>query len=445
VKSLATLEQRAVCERHLQARLYLYDRLLRSDTSALPPEVSAEITANNAACLLLLLHVQWLLGAGKAGSAPGTIKQLFIQDESVWSPEFRGFLNVQLAHLVLDGAEPDFIEQWDEASKRGIELEAPLDRILELARIVRDFQAQQPQATVASLRRVTGVDGGAAAALYLLARVYEQIALPLEEKESYSQWRLALAKLHGCSVSELAGRLCTQNPSMERAILTGVDRWLQLLQASGAQSDVNEVVSDFEKAGYTREFSALKVDRERLQGYLCRFVSKDDAGKETELQAQISQILTTSELRGACLIVRDEGGTDLEKLPPCDSVTLEAGLLALLPEQLSQASLMVLHEIVTEDASQNRKWVICYDQSEPRDALAIGLLPLDAELSVVYARAVVFDTRLDSTKDEAWLRSTTKLAAKSFDAQKSEAVRGAVRRIADQISPAGSMRGVTEL
>jgi len=79
------------------------------------------------------------------------------------------------------------------------------------------------------------------------------------------------------------------------------------------------------------------------------------------------------------------------------------------------------------------------------DALAVGLLVMDGEISIVFARAIVFDTRLDPAKDQNWFQSTIRLLGQSFDPQKTGVIRDAVRRIADQLSSGGSGVQVLEL
>jgi hypothetical protein len=432
-----------VCETELHTRLFLYNLILKRDTSAVPDNVVDELRNNFIACLTLLVNVQWRLRATR--NLTGTVRQLLSEDLPSVSSETRQFVGEQIVHLLLDNADGALLSAVADVGT-ALELSDTLARIVQLAECATDYKPHQPPSTISALKSLATTESEAGvAAHYLLARIYHDLSLPFEERECYASWMVGLARQYQRSAADLAGAVSGNNLAMERVIKQGAIRWLHLLTASGAYADVNQVIEEFKRAGYRDDFESLRVDQGRQPGYEFRSVMRDEVSKNGEMKVLISEIITSSIRQGACVVVRDEANSDVAQFPTVTSVSPEMEILSRLPDQLSRAGMMVLPEIIDEGILHKRKWVVCVDQSRPMDALAVGVLPMETEFSVVYARAIVFDTKLDPAKDQNWFQTTIRLLGQGFDGQKTGIVREAVRRVADQISTGRSSVQVLEL
>jgi hypothetical protein len=420
------------CEAELQTRLFLYKLLFEKDTSTIPEAVTDELRVNCMTCLALLLNVQWRLRASR--NFIGTIRLLLTDDLDSATPALRKFVSDQIAQLMLDSANAALLSAVEDASD-ALSLPDNYRRILQLGQCDADFKPHQLPPTISALRDFTSEkDETGVASFYLLAMIYYDLRLPFEERECYFGWMAGLAQLYGRTAADLAGAVSGENPAMEGVIRRGAIRWLQLLTASSNSSEVNRIVDEFQKAGYGDEFEPLRVGHGREIGYEFRAIPREEVSNEKEMKALISNVVTSSTKQGACLIVRDDSSSDLALFRSTDSVLPEKEILSRLPDCIEKASLMVLPEIIEESLLQRRKWVVCVDQARPMDAFAVGILPMETEFSVVFARAIVFSTILDTNKDQVWFQGAVRLLGQGFDVQKSGVIRDAVRRIADQIS-----------
>ena len=94
---------------------------------------------------------------------------------------------------------------------------------------------------------------------------------------------------------------------------------------------------------------------------------------------------------------------------------------------------------------EQRRWIICYDASKPIEALAIGIIAMQSECSLIFAKAIFFDTQLDSQKKEEWFKEVSRALTRPFDQQKSARIRSAVNQIVAQLSTGQSAIRVEEL
>ncbi len=81
------------------------------------------------------------------------------------------------------------------------------------------------------------------------------------------------------------------------------------------------------------------------------------------------------------------------------------------------------------------------------DSLAIGVVEVkgSGELSLQFARAIVFETTLDRRKDQQWMERAQSLVNSPFDAQAQEAVTAAIDVVAAQMSEGESSSRTTIL
>lgn len=432
-------------ETELHARIYLYDMILKGDISTIPDIVVDELKKSRLSCFALLLYFQWRIEATRSA---GRTAIILFKDEYLSSmpAHTRQFVAEQVVHLLLDSPSKAFLATAVD-SLAEMELTAQMGCIVRLSHLMADFDELHPQATISGLRDLAMNDTEAAgtAAYYLLARIYCELCLPYEEMDCYSGWMVGLARISKRSPAALAGSISRENDAMEQVIKEGAARWLYLRNASGAGIEVEQVVSEFKKAGYGDTFDSLGAERSRAGGYDCRLVSRDDASNEAHMKKLLSEVLTSSTRQNACIIVRDEPGGEAEKFPLVKEVSPENEIFRRLSDIVLSAGLTVLPEVVEEGLLQRRKWVVCIHPSKPMDAWAIGILPMDTEFSVVYSRAIAFDTKLASEKNQEWFQSTIRLLGQTFDAQMAVVVSDAVRSIADQMSTGMSSTLVYEL
>lgn len=420
-------------ERELQTRLHLYEMILTADYSALPDNVIGEIQRNRVLALSVLLHVHEFNGA--AASARATLAEILDSGLEDLPDEVRTFVADTFLQLVLHS--PVAHQRSIAANENAADLTlAPRScRLLELAEIVSSAAPDSPQSTLARLQHVaSGDDEAAVAALFLLAHTYHELQLPLEERDFLQRWLRELARTAKASPASVAASLSGRNDAMEASILSAATRLIVLLRASSSHAEIGRMADEFTTAGYGRLFGSLRAQRAREPGTSCVRVAREDLSEPQRIRAILAHCLTSGTHQAACIICPEDVSAEVEKFPISDFAACEVELLAMLAESVAKAGLRIVPEMVGEDLLASRRWVLCQDISEPTDALAIGLIPLQGEVSVVFARAVVFETILDQTKTEGWISSTARMLGRPFDGQKDRTVRDAVRRVAGQFA-----------
>lgn len=97
-------------------------------------------------------------------------------------------------------------------------------------------------------------------------------------------------------------------------------------------------------------------------------------------------------------VLRDDLSSEVDtfQLPRTESVV--ATIIERLATAVTDASVAVHAEIVDEGVLEQRKWVLCYDQAHPIDTLAIGVMAMERESSVLMrARSCL-------TRGSTWIR-----------------------------------------
>lgn len=421
-------------EQELYAKLYLYEKISKSpDADIMPDEAIDEIKQNRLECLILLLHYQ--LSNSYVNGAGFTARTVLDDDLPSLNDTSRNFLADQLIHLAVVYDESDALKSIEELID-GFTGDERLMRIVSLASLRSTYSGIQPQATITALRDMSrGEDEASVAAYYLLAQIYGQLKLPFEEMDCYSRWMIGLADVYKRSAAEFAGTICKRHPALEKTILQGATRWIHLLTASEKYPEVNKVVEEFKRAGYTEEMSLLKVNEARESGYQCKLITKDAVSNESKTRGLIYDLLLNSPRKDACLIVKDEHASDVERYHVAQGVAVDWEIVKSLPAIATKFSVGVIPDVVEENLLEARKWVLCYDIGNESSAIAVGIIPTGTYCSVVYSRAVVFDTQVNQQKDESWLRATAQLLGEPFDHQKLDGIRDAIRQIVQQLTP----------
>jgi hypothetical protein len=319
-------------------------------------------------------------------------------------------------------------------------------RLFSIARIVDEFDLNNPPGAIAELRDLSKVtDTIGSAALLLLSRIYRALANPYEEKEALSLWKKSLADLSGKSLAEYAAKLSKPNSALSRTILAGAKRFCDLLEAAGSPADVDEIAKDFRKCGFNDDFPAEARRRKRESGCEVTLISRADVNSRRTLQLLLADILLNSPRRNACVVVRDELGGEIDSIAAPSFAVDDPDITNRLASALASASIDVHQEIVEEGALEKRKWIVCYDRSKPIDAIAIGILVVPPNCSLTFARAILFETQLDSQKGDAWFREAEGVLGRQFDQQKGTVVKNAMRDVITQLSTGQSAVRVQEL
>ena len=429
--------------RQLHARLHLYGIVLRRESAPLPEEVREEIRRNELQCLALLVHVNRGLHSEQAAWL--AVQEIVERSTEDASEDLVRFLADQIVDLFLAASQAEKridIEELGGAVRFTPEQEAALL----LVDVAASYDDRRPQATIVALRELAKRDHPAGvAALYLLAQIYESLQLPLEEMKCLTDWTQGVEKRHGISLAAYAAGLAAKNPEMEQTVRRAAQRLIELLQASRSSKRVDALVGDFEKFGYGPDFSRLHSKKPRAAGVDLRILSREDVGTPSSIRRLLADVLLRSPLGQACFVVRDDSASDVETFPVPRRGAAEEAILERLPEGVANASVVIHPEVVDEGVLEQRKWIICYDAARPIEALALGVMALERESSVVYARAIFFDTELDSGKDDAWFSEAMRVLGRPFDAQKQRVVQEAVRRIVQQASSGHSIIEVEEL
>jgi hypothetical protein len=429
--------------RQLHTRLYLYGITTHRESSALPDEVREEIRANELQCLALLLHVNRKLRSWQPAWL--VVQEIVERGTDDASEDLVTFLADQIVDLFLAASPADRSVEVVEL-RRALRFTSEQEAVLSLATLVASYDDRRPQATIVALRKLAEHSHPAGvAALFLLAQVYESLQLPLEELKCLTDWMQGVERRHGLSLGAYAAGLAEENPEMERTVQWAAHRLIELLHASQSRKRVDALVGDFETYGYGRDFTLLRSRRTRVPGVDLRMLSREEAGTPTTVRGRLADVLLRSPLKQACFVLRDDSAADVETFPVPRRGAAEAAILERLPAVVADASVAIHPEVVDEGVLEQRKWIICYDAANPMESLAIGVMAMERESSVVYARAIFFDTELDSGKNDAWFSDAMRVLGRPFDAQKQKVVQEAVRRIIQQASSGHSNIEVEEL
>ncbi len=429
--------------RHLHTRLHLYGIVFHGDASALPEDVQEELRQSELLCLSLLVHSYWRVRSEDAAWL--TLQEVVSRGITDASQPLKTFLAEQALNLVIDSLGQEKPVSTEEICGV-LHLTPEQKSVFNLAELVVSYDELRPQGTIHALRKLAEVDSiTGIAARFLLARVYQSLLLPLEEQRCLTECQLTVEKVYDVSLGEYAASRAATNPEMEGTVLLAARRLIELLRASDSSARIDALVSDLEKFGYGSEFSKLRSSEKRLVGVDLCVISRDDVANAAKLRKRLADALLGSARQQACFVLRDDLSSEVDtfQLPRTESVV--ATIIERLATAVTDASVAVHAEIVDEGVLEQRKWVLCYDQAHPIDTLAIGVMAMERESSVVYARALLFDTRLDMDKASAWFEDVIGVLGRPFDAQKHRVVREAVRRIIEQASAGHSAILVEEL
>ena len=231
---------------------------------------------------------------------------------------------------------------------------------------------------------------------------------------------------------------------MERAVLEGLTRSRELLDASGSATEAERLRADLKKF-YPSRFGREVRAHERDDECELHLLARDDTTDPARMRALLNDILLHGRSQTACVALRDEFSGEVEQYQQPGLQSAEVEILRRLPERVSSASIVVHPRIVAEDLLEGRKWILCCEAARPMDALAVGVVTTSTETSIVFTRAVLFDTRLDPQKTEQWFLQVLRLLGQPFDSQKRAVIRDGVRRIMEQITAGHGTVRVQEL
>lgn len=418
-------------ENELNTKLYLYERIMNLGEDELPDDVIEEILQNRSECLVLLLHYQ--LKNSYIKGANYTARQLFDEDLTVLNEEILPFLTEQITQLIINSEDKRTLDEI--ASSDFTNNNELLKKLIKESLISLDYSNDKPQATIATLidyaktKDVAGI-----VANFYLAQIYGSLKLPFEELNRLSQWMVCISEVFNSKIAEVAAKI----PQMEKAILDGVIKRINLLNAQQQSLEANRIIDEFKAFGFTEEMSLLKINHSREEGYQCKIITKDIVSREMDARSVIYDLLLNSPRKNACIIVRDEQISDPDKFPVSAEIEIEKEIIKELANGFGDLGFEVISEPIEENMLETRKWVVCYDRAEPTSASAIGILPTRNHYSIVYSRAIIFDTQVNMDKDESWFKKSVQLLSGSFDPQKQDGIRDAIKKISLKLAPSRS-------
>ena len=443
-KLRASLELRTAAVQSLVARLHVHAGLPSLD--GLPAAVRREIVQNEAAAWALLCRLQLVVGAHDAACDAG---RMLLERFSDVQGLYQIFATRLVKALLVAVDDEALIEEVEQALPALHDRERDdIARLLLLQTGVVKARNQELPAALSILRGLTEPDDtkdtAGMAAWFTRARIYRTQQLAWEELQCSLRWRAALQESEGLSVAAHAGRLA-EGGTCEDVVVDAGLRLISLLHSADRHDEANEIIGEFEAAGFTARASILRSQERRADGWSLKVVGDNGRQGGTQLRAAVYKMLVAGRNRSACIGFR-RGGYEEPVTRPVDpdSDPVEQ-ILADLPAMVSGLGLEVVPQSIIENALSTYRWILLREQERPLSGLILGVLSNGRSVSVTAVRCVAFPTRIEQGRDEAWLGEAVDLARSDFDPPKRRGVMQAVDRVLQRLAPAGTRISMTRI
>lgn len=424
---ISTLDQVQMVENALVFRLSLYEMVLDSDKHKLPDLVLKEIRTNQLYCLTILMHFHLIMGNHSAAAALGL--QLLERVAEI-KDELRTFVEEQIAGLLVT-LDPEIDQALvRELATRTIKAGMAQDFAL-LAQSRCNGGKPRPD-TISQMVQLTRSKRCeiAAAAHYLLAQIYNESRLPLEEMKQYVDWKSSLEKYGGkCAVAIAAS--ITDQPEARSAILQGIERLISLKAANNEES--LDLVKELQQWGFGDVAEAWTGSTMKKQGWTCYVKHQGLLIQDAENIELLYSILTGCKTSHACIIIQGDGagrGVVFRK----DQNTTNATQYILQELTLKVELGLFIHDRIMNDEESfgPMKWILV--GKGPLEGIGIGITELMQEFSVCLTNAVILETKL-TDKDEKWRQKALAAMRMRADQQTIESLNKEIAAIAGKIGP----------
>ena len=405
----------------IHTRLYLYGAIAQV-LESLPEDVRSEFQRARLLCRVALTYLQ--LQSSDTTRVLSTLR-VVTEDELIDScdDETKKYIEssaTRAALLANSAHECAVLNDIIEAGNlRPIDDVDPRD-VVALASARASYDPAQAQPTIHELRKLAAKPGAVgAAANYLLAEIYAQLAFPLEQLHALDEWWLMLAKVYSKHPADLAGSIARQDGPFEQAVVHGARQYVKLLRANGQDEKVSDIAQHFRNAGYGEvvEDSAEVHVRAPMECYIV-----DPATDRDPARRWVYELLMGASAREGCLIARD--GSAPETFPGAIDIN-DGQFRREVVERLASSGVDV-DEGLLPVPLDTRRWML-FRTARPLESVAAGFLPIGKDTSVVLWKAAVFDATTLNGKGTDWFLSLKQAMSGQGDPQTVMAIRDAIR------------------